>query len=103
MKITDVALDNCISELIAFCNFHPEVEQAREVIDQYPVFVEEMNRWYVTNNYGLDTQDREGLLEILSQHFLKTPWPTYNDSVDMNAFSDRLTEAVKAANWKVGS
>lgn len=101
MKITDIALKNCLYELDSFCNFQPTPDQLRELVEKNSYFVEEMNKWYATELHGLDTQDRGMLLDIISRHFMGFGWPTYGDDVDVEAFSVKLTEAVKAANWGV--
>lgn len=108
MKINENALACCLNILDSFCNFQPTADQLRVVIEKYPAFMMDMNTFYTTVDpkHGMDTQDREELLDVLSLHFMSRHWPLYGERmtrVEMDEFSNQLTEAVKRSGWKVNN
>jgi hypothetical protein len=53
---------------------------------------------YDPNDWMMDTNIREEVMNMVSQHYLGHPWPTYGDNADMSLFETNLEEAVNYEN-----
>ncbi|MBV9250478.1 MAG: hypothetical protein JO227_14680 [Acetobacteraceae bacterium] len=75
----------------------------RFIIEESPRLVHELNDAYAEADPdgGLDTPEREALLDVISKHFTNRLWPR---NAGMNAtrrFMADLQRAMAASGWKV--
>ena len=50
---------------------------------------------YDPNDWMMDTNIREEVMDIISFHYLGHPWPRYIDRVDMSMFEENLMKAIE--------
>ena len=50
---------------------------------------------YDPNDPHIDTNIRDEVVDIVSNHYLGANWPRYRDKVDMNQFHEELKKAIE--------
>ena len=75
----------------------------RIVIEESPKLVQKLNANYadVAPDGGLDAEERNALLDVLSRHFTGQPWPRSGGMETTRRFMVKLQNAMIAAKWRV--
>jgi hypothetical protein len=81
----------------------PSNEALRQIIEEDGGLVEDLNRFYgdTSPDGGLDSSERELLLDLLARHFTGTLWPRTGGMEATRKFMAGLQRAMSAAGWKV--
>lgn len=81
----------------------PSNEALRQIIEAEPSLVEMLNRYYgdATPDGGLDSAEREKLLDLLGRHFTGKSWPRTGGMDATRRFMATLQRAMAAAGWKL--
>ena len=76
----------------------------RIVIEESPKLVQNLNANYadVAPVGGLDAEERNALLDVLSRHFTGQPWPRSGGIDATRQIMVNLQQAMIAAKWRVG-
>ena len=77
-----------------YCGIKLPIEKVSEIIG------DKMDSEWKTYEYNevspfMDTAPREDVMDIVAEHFLGRPWPTYGDNIDINEFWDNLMNKMK--------
>ena len=75
----------------------------RIVVEENPKLVRKLNANYadVAPDGGLDAEERDALLDVLSRHFTGQPWPRSGNMDVTRRFIIKLQNAMIAAKWRV--
>jgi hypothetical protein len=75
----------------------------RIVVEEDPKLVRNLNAWYAdaTPDGGLDTVERDALLDVLGRHFLGQPWCRSGGMDATRRFMADLQRAMTTAGWAV--
>ena len=75
----------------------------RIVVEDDPALVRALNAGYAdaASEGGLDTPEREMLLDVLGRHFTGRPWPRSGGMEATRRFMADLQRAMAAAGWAV--
>ena len=75
----------------------------RIVVEEDPNLVRALNADYgdATPDGGLDTDERDALLDVLGRHFTGRPWPRSGGIDATRQFMADLGNAMVAAGWTV--
>jgi hypothetical protein len=101
--INSIPLACCKAELAAR-NVRPPSDQAlAEVIEEDQEFTEILNDCYNgPDTSGLDTAEREILLDTIGLRFAGGHWPCFMDGVEYREqFANRLVANAQAAGWLI--
>jgi hypothetical protein len=74
----------------------------RIVIEEDAKLVRTLNRRYVdiTHEGGLETIEKDALLDVISRHFTGQPWPRSGSMDATRSFMARLQSTMTAARWE---
>jgi hypothetical protein len=73
-----------------------------EAIEKNSELVEALNEYKEGTGYGLDTADREWMMEVVTSDIIGMVWPLYGDTQDYkNQFVDKMKacEVFECVNW----
>jgi hypothetical protein len=75
----------------------------RIVVEEDPKLVRTLNADYAdaTPDGGLDTVERDALLDVLGQHFTGRPWPRCGGMDATRRFMGDLQRSMTRAGWRV--
>jgi len=75
----------------------------RIIVEEDPKLVQRLNAWYAdaTPDGGLDSVERDALLDVLGRHFTGRPWPRSGGMDATRRFMADLQDAMAAARWSV--
>jgi hypothetical protein len=75
----------------------------RIVVEEDPTLVRSLNADYAdaTPDGGLDTVERDALLDVLGRHFTGQPWPRSGGMDAIRLFMANLQRAMTKAGWTV--
>ena len=81
----------------------PSNEALRLIIETDPALVAVLTRFYgdATPDGGLDSVEREKLLDLLGRHFTGRSWPRTGGMDATRRFMASLQRAMAAAGWKL--
>lgn len=102
MKLTSFARKNSLE---VFQDWGANVlneERFFEAIEKKPELVEALNEYKEGTGYGMDTYDREWMMEIVTMNILGMEWPIYGDTEEYkNEFVKKMkeNEVFECVNW----
>jgi hypothetical protein len=75
----------------------------RIVVEEDPMLVRSLNARYAdaASDGGLESADREALLDIVGKHFTGKPWPRSGDMGATRRYMANLQRAMTTARWSV--
>lgn len=75
----------------------------RIIVEEDPKLVRRLNAWYAdaAPDGGLDSVERDALLDVLGRHFTGQPWPRSGGMDVTRRFMADLQDAMVAARWSV--
>ena len=75
----------------------------RIIVEEDPVVVRRLNARYAgaTSDGGLESVDREALLDIMGKHFTGKQWPRSGDMGATRRYMADLQRAMTRARWSV--
>ena len=75
----------------------------RIIVEEDPKLVRSLNPYYAdaASDGGLDTADRDALLDVLGKHFTGKLWPRSGGMDATRRFMAELQRAMTKAGWKV--
>jgi len=75
----------------------------RIIIEEDPRLVRRLNAYYgdAAPDGGLDTVERDALLDVLGRHFTGQPWPRAGGMDATRRFMADLQRAMTTAGWMV--
>ena len=81
----------------------PSNDALRQIIETEPGLVADLNRFYgdATPDGGLDSSEREKLLDLLGRHYTGRSWPRTGGMDATRKFMATLQRAMAAAGWKL--
>ena len=81
----------------------PSNDALRQIIERDTDLVETLNEYYgdATPDGGLDTVERELLLDLLGRHFTGHLWPRTGGMDTTRRFMVGLQRAMVASGWKI--
>jgi hypothetical protein len=95
--ITDAMVKNCLDQLDDWGGVTMTPEQVKDLISKDRKLLGVLVAYYSETTTGLDTQDREILLEAFARDIAGgSRWPMYGDSQEVkDAFMAAVLQAVK--------
>lgn len=77
-----------------YCGIKLPIEKVSEIIG------DKMDSEWKTFEYKevspfMDTAPREDVMDIVAEHFLGRPWPTYGNDIDINDWIMSINKAMK--------
>lgn len=102
-KVKAIPLKCCLWELSKRKLVPPNDRALSRIIEEDQEFTKKLNRYYKdTSELGLDTFEREELLEIVGQKFAKMSWPCNMHGQEYtDQFANNLVTSVKAEGWTI--
>lgn len=93
----------CRWELVQRHMTPPSNFALRIIVEEDPRLVRSLNTYYAeaAPDGGLDTAEREALLDVLGKHFIGQPWPRTGGVDATRKFMADLQPAMTRANWTV--
>ena len=81
----------------------PSNDALRQIIERDTDLVDTLNEYYgdATPDGGLDTMERELLLDLLGRHFTGHLWPRTGGMDATRRFMTSLQRAMVASGWKI--
>ena len=75
----------------------------RIVVEEDPKLVRRLNAYYAdaAPDGGLDTVERDALLDVLARHFTGQPWPRSGGMDATRRFMADIQRAMTRARWRV--
>ena len=75
----------------------------RIIVEEDPKLVRRLNAWYAdaAPDGGLDSVERDALLDVLGRYFTGQPWPRSGGMDVTRRFMADLQDAMVAARWSV--
>jgi hypothetical protein len=75
----------------------------RIIVEEHPKLVRSLNTYYAdaAPDGGLDSTERDALLDILGRHFTCQPWPRSGGMDATRRFMADLQRAMTKAGWRV--
>jgi hypothetical protein len=98
--VKDAPLSCCLVELAQRGMMPASPEQVTRILASDPSYCDRLNHLYVTAEDGLDTREREELLDIVARHLAGRVWPANMDTEEeVSAFADALASGMEREGW----
>lgn len=105
-RLNTYALACCLYETINRGIVPASVAAFQKVVEEDEEFVDELNEYYPDDrkgqkvDLGLDTRERDILMEILALHFAERNWPINMDPEDtMLEFATKMDAGLRKEGW----
>ena len=102
MKLTSFARKNSLEVFQDWGANVLDEDKFFEAIEDNEELVEALNEYKEGTGYGMDTYDREWMMEIVSIHSIGLAWPLYGDTEEYKKqFVEKMkaSEVFECVNW----